>query len=65
MFWDGIFHSLTLTAVIIGVVSLTRLLNKKDINPSQKLVWGGFFAGWGLLILLKELFTTTFLNFTM
>lgn len=48
MFWDGIFHSLTLTAVIIGVVSLTRLLNKKDISPSQNLVWGGFFAGWGL-----------------
>lgn len=48
MFWDGIFHSLTLVTVIIGVVSLTRLLNKKNINPSPKLVWGGFFAGWGL-----------------
>ncbi|WP_394351635.1 DUF2243 domain-containing protein [Lunatibacter salilacus] len=33
MFWDGIFYSLTLTAVIIGVISLTRLLRKKGIYP--------------------------------
>jgi uncharacterized membrane protein len=48
MFWDGIFHLLTLTAVIIGVISLTRLLKKENINPSPKLVLGGFFAGWGI-----------------
>ncbi len=48
MFWDGIFHSITLTAVVIGVISLVRLLKKKHINPSPKLVWGGFFAGWGI-----------------
>jgi uncharacterized membrane protein len=48
MFWDGIFHLITLTAVIIGLISLTRLLKKKNINPSPKLVLGGFFAGWGL-----------------
>lgn len=48
MFWDGIFHLFTLTAVIIGVISFTRLLTKKNINPSPKLVMGGFFAGWGL-----------------
>lgn len=53
MFWDGIFHSLTLTAVIIGVISLTRLLKKKNINPSPKLVWGGFLAGWGLFNLVE------------
>lgn len=45
MFWDGIFHLLTLTAVIIGVVSLTRMLRIHNINCSPKLVWGGFFAG--------------------
>lgn len=48
MFWDGIFHLLTLTAVIIGVISLIRLLKKKNINPSPKLAVGGFFAGWGI-----------------
>lgn len=48
MFWDGIFHLLTLTAVIIGVVSLIRLLKKKNINPSPKLAVGGMLAGWGL-----------------
>lgn len=48
MFWDGIFHAVTLVAVIIGVVSLVRLLKKKDINPSSKLALGGAFAGWGI-----------------
>lgn len=48
MFWDGIFHLLALIAVIIGVISLTRLLKQKNINPSTNLVFGGFLAGWGL-----------------
>jgi uncharacterized membrane protein len=55
MFWDGIFHLVTLTAVIIGVVSLVRLLSKKNINPSSKLAWGGFFAGWGIFNFVEGL----------
>lgn len=55
MFWDGIFHLLTLTAVIIGIISLTRLLKKKNINPSPNLVLGGFFAGWGLFNFVEGL----------
>lgn len=63
MFWDGIFHLLTLIAVIIGVVSLTRLLNKKNINSSPKLVWGGFFAGWGLFNLVEGIIHHHILQF--
>ena len=48
MFWDGIFHLLTLIAVLIGVISFARLLRRKNINPSPKLFWGGLLAGWGL-----------------
>lgn len=48
MFWDGIFHLLTLTTVIIGLVSLIRLMRMHNVNSSPTLVWGGFFAGWGL-----------------
>lgn len=55
MFWDGIFHVVALTAVIIGVISLVRLLKKKNINPSPKLVWGGLFAGWGLFNFVEGL----------
>lgn len=53
MFWDGIFHAVTLTAVIIGIISLIRLLKKKNINPSPKLAGGGFFAGWGIFNLVE------------
>jgi uncharacterized membrane protein len=60
MFWDGIFHLLTLTAVIIGVVSLTRLLKKPLINPSPQLVGGDFLPVGGFLILWKASSTTTF-----
>lgn len=63
MFWDGIFHLLTLTAVIIGVVSLTRLLRMHNINCSPKLVWGGFFAGWGLFNLVEGLIHHHILEF--
>lgn len=53
MFWDGIFHLLTLTTVIIGLVSLTRLMRMHNVNSSPKLVWGGFLAGWGLFNLVE------------
>jgi uncharacterized membrane protein len=55
MFWDGIFHLFTLIAVIIGFISMTRLLRKKNIDPSPKLVIGGFFGGWGLFNLVEGL----------
>src|SRR5690606_738709 len=48
MFWDGIFHALTLTAVIIGFVLLIRLLKMRNINPSPKLAIGGAIGGWGI-----------------
>ncbi len=48
MFWDGIFHVVALTAVIIGFILLVRLLKIKNINPASKLAVGGAFAGWGI-----------------
>lgn len=48
MFWDGIFHALTLTAVIIGFILLLRLLKKRNINPSARLAFGGAIGGWGI-----------------
>lgn len=63
MFWDGIFHLLTLTAVIIGIVSLTRLMRMHNVNSSPKLVWGGFFAGWGLFNFVEGLLHHHILEF--
>lgn len=53
MFWDGIFHAVTLIAVVIGITSLVRLLKKKNINPSSKLAYGGLLAGWGIFNLVE------------
>lgn len=53
MFWDGIFHALTLTAVIIGFILLVRLLGIKNINRSPKLALGGAIAGWGIFNLVE------------
>lgn len=53
MFWDGIFHALTLIAVIIGFALLVRLLKRRDINPSPKLALGGAIAGWGIFNLVE------------
>lgn len=48
MFWDGIFHALTLTAVLFGFALLLRLLKLKNINPSSRLAVGGAIGGWGI-----------------
>lgn len=63
MFWDGIFHVVTLLAVVVGIASLVRLLKRKNINPSPRLVWGGLFAGWGIFNLVEGLIHHHLLKF--
>lgn len=63
MFWDDIFHLLTLIAFIIGTTSLIRLLKKKNINPSTKLAVGGCFAGWGIFNLVEGIIHHHILKF--
>lgn len=53
MFWDGIFHAFTLTAVIIAFILFTTLLKRKNINPSPKLAFGGAISGWGIFNLVE------------
>lgn len=53
MFWDGIFHALTLIAVMIGFALLVRLLKRRDINPSPGLALGGAIGGWGIFNLVE------------
>ena len=48
MFWDGIFHAFCLLVTLIGIILLWRLLKRKDINRSGKLLAGGMLMGWGL-----------------
>lgn len=63
MFWDGIFHLLTLSAVIIGIISLIRLLRIHTINSSPKLALGGFLTGWGLFNFVEGLLHHHILEF--
>lgn len=53
MFWDGIFHALTLTAVVIGFILLVNLLKRRNVNPSPKLALGGAIGGWGVFNLVE------------
>jgi uncharacterized membrane protein len=55
MFWDGIFHLFCLIVVLIGVVLLWKLLKRKDVDRSGKLLGGGLLLGWGLFNLVEGL----------
>jgi uncharacterized membrane protein len=53
MFWDGIFHFFCLIVVLIGVVLLWKLLWRKDVDRSGKLLGGGLLVGWGLFNIVE------------
>lgn len=53
MFWDGIFHAFTLLVVVVGIVLQWKLLFRKNINRSGKLLTGGLLIGWGLFNLVE------------
>jgi uncharacterized membrane protein len=55
MFWDGIFHFFCLVVVLVGVVLLWKLLWRKDIDRSGKLLFGGLLLGWGLFNIVEGL----------
>jgi len=65
MFWDGIFHLFTLTAVIIGVAALGRLLGQPNINPAPRLLGGECLPVGDCLILWKVCCIIIFWNFIM
>lgn len=48
MFWDGVFHFFCLLVVLTGIILLWKLLFRKDIDRSGKLLGGGLLVGWGL-----------------
>ncbi|QPH41773.1 DUF2243 domain-containing protein [Pedobacter endophyticus] len=53
MFWDGIFHLFCLIVVFIGIVLLWKLLFRKDIDRSGKLLVGGLLMGWALFNIVE------------
>lgn len=53
MFWDGVFHAFCLLVVLTGVILLWRLLWRKDIDRSGKLLGGGLLLGWGMFNVIE------------
>jgi uncharacterized membrane protein len=56
MFWDGIFHAVTLLVTLVGVVMLWKLLRRTDINRSGNVLAGGLIGGWGLFNIVEGFF---------
>jgi uncharacterized membrane protein len=53
MFWDGIFHFFCMVVVLIGIILMWKLLSRKDVNRSGKLLGGGLLLGWGLFNIVE------------
>ena len=53
MFWDGIFHFFTLIVVFTGIILLWKLVHRRDIDRSGRLLTGGMLLGWGLFNIIE------------
>ena len=53
MIWDGMFHALTWTACVAGIVMLFRAGRHPDSVWSTKLLVGSMLAGWGVFNLTE------------
>jgi uncharacterized membrane protein len=56
MFWDGVFHAVTLAVTFVGIVRLWKLLHRDDVDRSRNLLAGGLLAGWALFNIVEGLF---------
>ncbi len=62
MFWDGLFHCLTYTMTLIGLVLLWKAGARSDVPWSGKTFTGAFFVGWGLFNLVEGVINHHILN---
>ena len=53
MFWDGVFHFFCLVVVLIGTILLWKLLKRKDINSSGKLLTAGLLQGFAIFNIVE------------
>lgn len=62
MFWDGLFHSLTYTMTLIGLVLLWKAGARRDVPWSGKTFLGALFLGWGLFNFVEGIIDHHILN---
>ena len=53
LLWDGILQLFMVIALIIGVIWLYSVANKKETVWSGQVLFGGWFLGWGLFNLIE------------
>jgi len=56
MFWDGIFHAVTLGVTLVGIIRLWKLLQRTEIDKRGALLAGGLIGGWGLFNIVEGVF---------
>jgi uncharacterized membrane protein len=44
---DGLFHAATWIFTVIGVFALWRVIQRKDMLPSGRVLFGAMLVGWG------------------
>jgi uncharacterized membrane protein len=44
---DGLFHAATWIFTVMGVFALWRVIQRKDVVPSGRVLFGAMLAGWG------------------
>ena len=62
MFWDGLFHSLTYTMTLVGLVLLWKAGARGDVPWSGKTFVGALFLGWGLFNFVEGVIDHHILN---
>lgn len=55
MVWDGLFHALTWTMTLAGIVLLFRAGRRADVPWSGRVFAGGILGGWGLFNFVEGL----------
>lgn len=53
MFWDGLFHAFTWTAVAVGILLLWRAVIAPRPFLSGRVLWGAILIGWGSFNLVE------------
>ncbi len=53
MFWDGLFHAFTWTAVALGIFLLWRAIKTPGVLLSDRALLGAILLGWGLFNLIE------------
>ena len=53
MVWDGLFHALTWTMTLVGIILLWKAVRKATVPLSGKTLFGASFLGWGLFNLIE------------